>query len=232
MFQNQRYSNSISSGFMQKVYGWMCAGLGLTAIISYYLSPEVNPALFDSIKSNLLIFFGLFIVQFGIILYMTWNYARLSYGTMAFLFLAFCALQGISLAPLLYIYTGASVAYVFIIACAMFAAMAIYGWATDADLSSMGNILFMAMIGIIVATLINMFVQSAAFNMLIAAIGVGVFAMLIAYDVQNLKKYSQYGISSPEDMGKFALLGAVSLYLNLINIFLYLLQLFGQRRRD
>lgn len=232
MFQNQRYSSSISSGFMQKVYGWMCAGLAVTAGISYYLSPEVNPILFKSIMSNMFMVFGLFIVQIGIILYMTWNYARLSYGSMAALFLGFCALQGISLAPILYMYTGASVFYVFVIACAMFAAMAIYGWMTDADLSSMGNILFMALIGMIVAGFINIFVQSAMFNMVMAAVGVGVFSMLTAYDVQNLKKYSQYGVNSPEDMGKFALLGAISLYLNLINIFIYLLQLFGERRRN
>lgn len=232
MFQNQRYSSSISSGFMQKVYGWMCAGLAVTAAISYYLSPEVNPALFKSLMSNMFMLIGLFIAQFGIIMYMTWQYARLSYGAMAALFLGFCALQGISLAPILYMYTGASVFYVFVIACAMFAAMALYGWMTDADLSSMGNILFMALIGMIVAGLINMFVQSAMFNMVIAAVGVGVFAMLTAYDVQNLKKYSQYGVNSPEDMGKFALLGAVGLYLNLINIFIYLLQLFGEKRRN
>ncbi len=232
MFQNQRYSSSISSGFMQKVYGWMCAGLAVTAGVSYYLSPEVNPVLFKSIMSNMFMVFGLFIAQIGIILYMTWNYARLSYASMAVMFLSFCALQGISLAPILYMYTGASVFYVFVIACAMFASMALYGWMTDADLSSMGNILFMALIGMIVAGLINMFIQSAMFNMVIAAVGVGVFAMLTAYDVQNLKKYSQYGVNSPEDMGKFALLGAISLYLNLINIFIYLLQLFGERRRN
>jgi uncharacterized protein len=232
MFNNQRYSSAISSGFMQKVYGWMCAGLAITAAISYYLSPEVNPILFKTLHANMLMVFGLFIAQFGILMYMTWNFARLSYATMGALFLGFCALQGVSLAPILYIYTGASVFYVFMIACSMFAIMAVYGWFTNSDLSSMGNVLLMGMIGLIVAGLINMFIQSAMFNMAISAVGVGIFAMLIAYDIQNLKKYSQYGVSSPDDMGKFALLGAVSLYLNLINIFIYLLQLFGQKRRD
>jgi uncharacterized protein len=230
MFNNQRYSGSIAQGFMHKVYGWMCAGLGTTAAISYYLSPEVNPALFKAMMSNMLAMIGLFIVQFGIIMYMSWNYARLSYATMAGLFVLFCALQGITLAPILYIYTSASVFYVFFIAAAMFASMALYGWLTDADLSSMSNILFMGLIGLIIANLINAFVQSAAFNMVIATIGVGVFALLTAYDVQNLKRYSQYGVNSPDDAGKFALLGAISLYMNLINIFLYLLQLFGEKR--
>lgn len=231
MFSNQRYSGSMAHGFMHKVYGWMCAGLAITAAISYYLSPEVNPVLLKTLMSNFLLVIGLFIAQIGIIMYMSWNYARLSYATMAILFMAFCALQGVSLAPLLAMYTLPSIFYVFLIAAGMFATMALYGWLTDADLSSMGNLLFMGLVGLLIANLINMFMQSAAFNMIIACFGVGVFAMLTAYDIQNLKKYSQYGISSPEDVGKFALLGAVSLYLNLINIFIYLLQLFGDRRQ-
>lgn len=232
MFNNQRYSSSIAHGFMQKVYGWMCVGLAATAAISYYLSPEVNPVLLKTLMSNMLLVIGLFVAQFGIIMYMSWNYARLSYAAMAALFMAFCALQGVSLAPILYVYTASSVFYVFLIAAGMFATMALYGWLTDADLSSMGNILFMGLIGLIIANLINAFMQSSGFNMVIACFGVGIFAMLTAYDVQNLKKYSQYGMSSPDEVGKFALLGAMSLYLNLINIFIYLLQLFGDKRRS
>lgn len=232
MFNNQRYSGSMAHGFMHKVYGWMCAGLATTAAISYYLSPEVNPVMFKALMSNMLLVIGLFIAQIGLIMYMSWNYARLSYAAMSVMFMAFCALQGVSLAPILYMYTAASVFYVFLIAAGMFATMALYGWLTDADLSSMTNILFMGMIGLLIANLINMFMQSGTFNMIIACFGVGIFAMMTAYDVQNLKKYSQYGVSSPDEMGKFALLGAISLYLNLINIFIYLLQLFGERRRQ
>lgn len=232
MFNNQRYAGSMAHGFMHKVYGWMCAGLATTAAVSYYLSPEVNPEMLKSLMSNFWVVIGLFIAQMGIIMYMSWNYARLSYPTMAMLFMGFCALQGISMAPILYIYTASSVFYVFLIAAGMFATMALYGWLTDADLSSMSNILFMGLIGLLIANLINMFMQSSAFNMVIACFGVGIFAMLTAYDVQNLKRYSQYGVSSPDEAGKFALLGAISLYLNLINIFIYLLQLFGERRRQ
>jgi FtsH-binding integral membrane protein len=183
-----------------------------------------------TISSNFLILLAFIFAQFGILMYMTWNYARLSYATMSVLFVLFCALQGVSLAPVLYVYTGASVLYVFVIAACMFATMALYGSLTNADLSSMGNILFMGLIGLMVANLINMFFQSAGFDMVIASFGVGVFAMLTAYDVQNLKKYSQMVLASPQETGKFALLGAVSLYLNLINIFLYLLRLFGDKR--
>jgi FtsH-binding integral membrane protein len=230
MFNNQSHYGSMAQGFMSKVYGWMCVGLATTAAVSYYFSPEMNPALMKTISSNFLILIAFIAAQFGILMYMTWNYARLSYATMSILFVMFCAIQGVTLAPVLYVYTGASVMYVFVIAAAMFATMALYGSLTNADLSSMGNILFMGLIGLMVANLINMFFQSAGFDMVIASFGVGVFAMLTAYDVQNLKKYSQMVMASPQETGKFALLGAISLYLNLINIFLYLLRLFGDKR--
>lgn len=229
---NQRYSDSTARGFMSKVYGWMCAGLGITAAISYYLSPEMNPMMLKALMSNWMLVIGLIVAQFGLLFYMMWNYAKLSYTAMSAMFVVFCALQGLALAPVLHVYTMASVVYVFMIAAGMFAVMALYGWMTDADLSSMGNILLMGLVGIIIANIINIFVRSQAFDLVIASVGVGIFALLTAYDVQNLKKYSQYGITSPEDSGKFALLGAISLYLNIINLFLYLLRLFGDKRRD
>ena len=231
MFHNQSQYGSMAQGFMSKVYGWMCVGLATTAAVSFYLSPEMHPELLQSVQSNIWLFIGLFVVQFGVLMYMVSNYARMSYTTMAVLFVAFCALQGVTLAPVLFLYTQSSVFFVFMIAAGMFATMALYGSLTNADLSSMGNILFMGMIGLVIANVINMFVQSGTFDIVIASFGVGIFAMLTAYDVQNLKRYSQSVLASPQDTGKFALLGAVSLYLNLINIFLYLLRLFGDRRK-
>ena len=232
MFNNQSQYGSMAQGFMSKVYGWMCVGLATTASVMFYLAPEMNPAIVAKVSSNFLLLIGLFIVQFGILMYMMSSYARLSYTTMGVMFVAFCALQGVTLAPILYVYTTSSVFYVFAIAAAMFATMAVYGSVTNADLSSMGNILFMGMIGLVIANLINMFMQSAGFDMVIASFGVGIFAMLTAYDVQNLKRYSHMVLASPQESGKFALIGAISLYLNLINIFLYLLRLFGDKRRD
>jgi FtsH-binding integral membrane protein len=232
MFNNQSHYGSMAQGFMSKVYGWMCVGLATTASVMFYLAPEMNPAIVAKVSSNWLLLIGLFVVQFGILMYMMSSYARLSYTAMGVMFMAFCALQGVTLAPILYVYTTSSVFYVFAIAAAMFATMAIYGSVTNADLSSMGNILFMGLVGLMIANLINMFMQSAGFDMVIASFGVGIFAMLTAYDVQNLKRYSQMVLSSPEESGKFALIGAISLYLNLINIFLYLLRLFGDKRRN
>lgn len=231
MINNQSNYSSMAQGFMSKVYGWMCVGLATTAAVSYYLSPEVNPAFMKAMMSNFIIVIGLFIAQFGILMYMSSNFTRLSYNTMSALFIVFCALQGIALSPILYVYTSASVFYVFLVAAIMFASMAVYGYVTKSDLSSMSNLLLMGLVGLIVAQLINMFVQSSGFNIVIASFGVGIFAMLTAYDVQNLKRYSQSVLASPDDAGKFALMGAVGLYLNLINIFIYLLQLFGEQRR-
>lgn len=231
MFNNQSQYGSMAEGFMTKVYGWMCAALATTAAVSYYFSPEVNPVLFKAIMSNMAAVILLFVVQFGILMYMSWNYKNLSYGSMGIFFLVFAALQGIALAPILYdVYTMTSVFYVFLIAAGMFAAMALYGTVTGSDLSSMSNILFMGMIGLIIANVINAFVQSAQFNVVIASFGVGIFALLTAYDVQNLRRFSQSALASRQDTGKFALLGAISLYLNLINLFIYLLQLFGERK--
>ncbi|MCX5923002.1 MAG: Bax inhibitor-1/YccA family protein [Candidatus Dependentiae bacterium] len=229
-FNNRGYSSMMAEGFMSKVYGWMCAGLAVTASTSYYLL-EVNRPMLATLKSNFFPVLILMLAAVGIIMYMRYNMAKLSYSTMAVMFLSFCAIEGIALAPVLDFYTSASVFYVFLIASAMFAVMAVYGWMTNSDLSSMGNILFMGLVGIIIANLINIFVQSAQFNLVISCFGVGIFAMLTAYDVQNLKRYSQSMMSSPEDAGKFALMGALSLFLNLINIFMYLLQLFGEQKR-
>ncbi len=229
-FNNRGYSSMMAEGFMSKVYGWMCAGLAVTATMSYYLL-EVNRPLLKTLTANFFPVLLLLLAGVGIIMYMRYNAARLSYSTMAVMFLSFCAIEGIALAPVLDFYTSASVFYVFLIASAMFATMALYGWMTNADLSSMSNILLMGLVGIIIANLINMFVQSAQFNLVIACFAVGIFAMMTAYDVQNLKRYSQSVMASPQDAGKIALMGALSLFLNLINMFMYLLQLFGEQKR-
>jgi len=229
-FNNRGYSSMMAEGFMSKVYGWMCAGLAVTASTSYYLL-EVNRPLLKTLSANFLPVFLLMLAAVGMIMYMQYNAARLSYSTMAVMFLGFCAIEGVALAPVLNFYTSASVFYVFLIAAGMFAVMAFYGWMTNADLSSMSNILLMGLVGIIIANLINMFVQSTQFDLVISCFGVGIFAMMTAYDVQNLKRYSQSVMASPEDSGKIALMGALSLFLNLINMFMYLLRLFGEQKR-
>lgn len=228
---NQGHYVSMAEGFMSKVYGWMCAGLGVTAAVAYYFSPSVNPEAFKTLMTGKFpLAFVLMFVQIGLVLYFSWSWRKLSYTTLGALFVVYSALNGVTLSPILYEYTATSVVAVFGITAAMFAAMALYGWATKADLSSMGNILFMGLIGLIIANIVNIFILSQTLNMITTAVGVGIFSLLVAYDVQKLKHLSQQMAGTAEDAGKLALIGALHLYLDIVNLFLYLLRLFGQKR--
>jgi FtsH-binding integral membrane protein len=226
MNNNNRYV-VMAEGFMNKVYGWMATGLCMTAAVAYYLSPSVNPDLFKAVSSSFWIF-GL--VQFGLVMYFSFAWRTLSYTALASIFLIYSGLMGVVLSPLAYIYTGESLFQVFLLAATMFAVMAVYGSVTKSDLSSMSNILMMGLVGLILANLVNMFVQSAQFDIVIASIGVGVFALLTAYDVQMLQTFGSQAVGSEEEIDKFALLGALNLYLNIINLVIYLLRLFGKKR--
>ncbi len=225
----QSQSSTMAQGFMARVYGWMCAGLAFSAAISYYIlaTPEVFQKLSQNMGALLLLALG----GLGIILYMSFRFATMSYGAVVACFIFFTGVQGVLLAPVLARYTGASVVGVFLTASLMFLCMAVYGTVTKADLSSMGNILFMGLIGLILSGLINTFLlHSPMFNTIISAVGVGIFAMFIAYDVQMLRKLSAQAMNHPQEMDKFAVMGALNLYLNMLNLFMYLLQLFGQEK--
>lgn len=228
-FHNNRTYISMAEGFMSKVYGWMTAGLCLTAAAAYSLSPSVNPGLFQAVAPYLMVFA---LIQFGVAMYFSFAWKTSNFMTLAGLFIVYSLLTGVILAPLAYIYTGESLFQVFLIAAAMFGTMAVYGSVTKSDLSSMGNILMMALIGLIIANLVNMFLQSAQFDILIACVGVGAFAMLTAYDVQMLRKLGYQAVGTQEEVNKIALVGALSLYLNVINLFIYLLKLFGKKRNN
>lgn len=228
-YQNHGPYVSMAQGFMQKVYAWLFAGLTASAVVSYYLLSHVD--LLHKMMSNFWVFIGLTVTMFGLIIYLSSQFTRMSYAAVVFCYGLFTVVQGALLAPVLYQYTGASVVNVFIAAALMFLGMAVYGSKTETDLSSMGNILLMGLWGLIISGIVNMFLQSSVFNTLISACGVGVFAMMVAYDVQMLKKLSQQAMMYPQEIGKFAIMGALNLYLNMINLFLYLLQLFGEKKR-
>jgi uncharacterized protein len=228
MFMNYNNHQAVmAQGFMSKVYGWMAAGLSVTAGVAYYLSPAVNPQLFAAIQGYLLI---LMLVQFGIAMYFNLAWRSLSYGALAVLFTVYSGIMGMVLSPIAYIYTGESIFQIFLVVAAMFAVMAMYGSVTKSDLSSMGNILFMGLIGVMIAMFINIFWQSAQLNIAISCIVIGISSMLIAYNVQMLRSFSDQAIASQEDMNKVALLGALSLYSSVINLMIHLLNLFGKRR--
>jgi len=226
---NQFNDNSyvvMAEGFMNKVYGWMTIGLTITALVAYYLSPAVNPAMFHAVSGSLMIFM---LAQFGLVMYFSFAWKSLNFTTMAALFLVYSALTGVILSPVAYIYTGESIFQVFLITAAMFGTMAVYGAVTKSDLSSMGNILMMGLVGLVIANFINIFWQNAQFDIITSCIGVGMFCILTAYDVQKLRRLGSQAIGSQEDVNKIALLGALNLYLDVVNLFLYLLRLFGKK---
>jgi len=220
---------AMAEGFMSKVYGWMTAGLSITAAVAYYLSPQVNPQLFQAISGYTFVFL---LLQLGLVFGFSLAWRSLSYGALSAIFIVYSGLMGITLAPLAYIYTGESIFQVFAIAALMFGVMAVYGAVTKSDLSSMSNILFMGLIGLIIANFINIFWQNAQFDIVVSCIGVGLFALLTAYDVQMLRNFGSQALATQEDMNKVALLGALTLYLDIINLFLYLLRLFGKKQND
>lgn len=229
---NQGHNAVMAQGFMSKVYGWMAGGLSLTALTSYLISPYNNPKVYMALFGSgfgLVMLLGF--IQLGIVFYFMSAWKKISYSTMSLLYLTYSVLTGVILTPVIFSYTTASVFSTFAITAAMFIVMALYGWITKSNLSSMHNILFMGLIGLIIANLFNMFFQSAGFNLMIACFGVGIFSMLIAYDIQKLKNISRELIASPEDIGKVSLVGAMMLYLDIVNLFLHLLRIFGQRRK-
>lgn len=225
---NYHSTQPMARGFMPKVFGWMMAGLGITAGVSYLCSPEVNPALFMKIVTGPI--WLLAIVQFGLVMFYSARWQELSPAAGATIFATYSALNGLLLAPLAYIYTGASLMQTFIVAAGTFATMALYGWVTDHDLSSYSGLLTMGMFGLVISLVVNLFFQSSTFDLIISCVGVLIFTVLTAYNVQTLKQISQHHFEDSQMRSRVALVGALQLYMNLLNLFLYLLRLLGQRR--
>ncbi|MGD1997908.1 MAG: Bax inhibitor-1/YccA family protein, partial [Candidatus Dependentiae bacterium] len=207
-----RTSQPMARGFMQKVFAWMTVGLSISAGIAYYFSPEVNPLLFRRLATGPLWF--LLIVQFGLVMYYSFNWQKLSTTTSAGIFITYSALSGVTLAPITYIYTQASLIQTFVVAAGLFAMMAIYGWVTNHDLSQYGSMLTMGLFGLILAMFANWFFQSSQFDLMISCVGVLLFTVLTAYDIQKLKYISRYHADDPEMHGRLALMGALHLYLD------------------
>lgn len=214
--------------FMYKVYGWMFAGLALTAATAYSLF-EFFPHVMIQIACSPLIYV-LFLAQIVLVIGLSAAINRLSYTTAAFMFLVYSALMGITLAPIFLIYTMGSIYTTFLVASGMFGAMAIYGYFTESDLTTMGNIALMGLFGLILASFINWFVGSSHMEYLLAFGGVIIFTLLTAYDVQKIKQFSMYGLAHEESESKIAVYGALTLYLDFLNLFLNLLRLMGKRK--
>ena len=217
------------NGFIAGVYNWMAIGLAITGFVAYMVAN--NEALAKIILGNSLVFFGLVIAQFGLVFTLSARVQRLQASTATMLFILYAALNGATLSMLFMIYTSASITNTFFICAATFTVCSIYGMVTKKDLTSMGGFMMMGLIGIVIASLVNMFFRSPMINMVISYVGVLVFVGLTAYDTQKLKHMA---MTQPADLEagvirKGTILGALSLYLDFINLFIMLLNILGDR---
>jgi FtsH-binding integral membrane protein len=213
---------SVEAAFVAKVYRWMAAGLALTGLFAYAVVS--SPTLLRIIVGNPIVFFGLVIGELIMVVAFSRVVQRATFGIAAAMFLAYCALSGLTFSVIFLAYTRESIATTFFITGGTFAAMSAYGTLTKKDLSSWGQFLFMGLIGVVIASVVNIFLHSDGLSFVLSCAGVVVFTGLTAYDSQKIRGYARVG----DD--RLALHGALTLYLDFVNLFLMLLRLFGRRR--
>lgn len=226
--QQEIVSTNTFSALMRKVYTWMALALTITGFTAYYVAS--SPAILQAIMTNQILFFGLLIGELALVWGVSAAINRLSLTTATLLFILYSVLNGVTMSFIFLAYTMTSIASVFFITAGTFAAMSLYGYFTKADLSKMGQILFMALIGLIIATIVNLFIKSSGLTMILSYVGVLIFVGLTAWDTQKIKQMLQLAPDTGEAAQKVALMGALSLYLDFINLFLYLLRIFGNSR--
>ena len=225
--------------YMLKVYNYMTIGLMLTGFIAYFFGKasivtndmgqiigvtQIGALLFGSPLKWVIM-----LAPLGFIFFLGARLQKMSLSAAQMTFWAFAAVMGMSMSYIFIVYTGVSIVRVFLITCSTFAAMSIYGYTTKRDLTKFGSFLIMGLIGIILASIVNIFMKSSAMHFIISCIGVLVFVGLTAYDTQKIKS-TYYAVAGSSFAGKAAIMGALTLYLDLINLFVMLMQLFGQRR--
>lgn len=209
---------------MLKVYNNMGLGLALSGLVA--MAVLSSPALYNAVAPLYMLFA---IVEIGMVFFLSMRIHKMTESSARFTFFLYAALNGLTLGVILAAYTGESVARVFFISAAMFGAMSLYGYTTKKDLSGAGKFLMMGLIGMIIAAIVNIFLQSTALHFAMSAIGVIVFTGLIAYDTQKVKEYYYAVGSNAEMLGKSAIMGALALYLDFINLMIMLLQFLGNR---
>jgi FtsH-binding integral membrane protein len=213
---------------LRKVYVWMTLALVITGVTAYGVA--TSPGLMMTIATNKILLWGLLIAELALVFGVSAAINRLSLTTATLMFVLYSVINGVTLSFLFAIYTASSIANVFLITAGTFAAMAVLGYVTKTDLSSLGKILMMALIGMIIATLVNVFfVKSSGFDLIISYVGVLIFVGLTAYDSQKIKNMLMTAEDAGEGYQKLALLGALTLYLDFINLFIYLLRILGKR---
>ena len=216
------------AAFIAKVYWWMAFALAVTGLCAWAVG--TSPTLIKLIYANKAVFYGLIIGELLLVMGISFLINKISAATATALFIAYSVMNGLTMSFIFLVYTSSSIASTFGITAGLFGVMALFGTITKKDLTSFGNILFMALIGIVIAALVNMFLQNTMLQFAISALGVLVFTGLTAYDAQKIKSMFLDSDSSGEAVQKVAIIGALALYLDFINLFLSLLQLLGNRR--
>ena len=214
--------------YMTKVYNWMALALFVTGIVAYITA--TTPQIINSIISSKLLFYGLILGELGLVVYLTARIHKMSQTTAIASFLIYSVLNGLTMSVIFLVYTTSSISTTFFVTAGTFAAMSFYGYTTKKDLTSIGNMAFMALIGIIIASIVNFFLKSEMMYWIITYLGVAIFVGLTAYDTQKLKEIGSRGFSDQENMEKMSVLGALTLYLDFINLFLFLLRILGDRK--
>jgi uncharacterized protein len=215
------------ASFITKVYMWMTLALGITGVIAWTVAG--SPTLINIFLANKIVFYGLIIGELALVAYLSLAVQRMSANMATFTFLMYAVLNGLTLSLIFLVYTLGSIASTFFVTAATFGVMSAYGYFTKSDLTKMGNILFMALIGIIIASIVNIFMKNSMLYWIITYAGVLIFVGLTAYDTQKIKEMNIIGNEGTEEDQKEAIMGALTLYLDFINLFLYLLRILGRR---
>lgn len=213
---------------MRKVFVWMALALAITGLTAFGVA--TSPTLVSMIFGSKVMFWGLIIAEFALVFAISGAINRLSLATATLLFILYSVVNGATLSVIFFAFSTAVIAKTFFITAGTFGVMAFVGYTTKTDLTSMGKLLLMALLGIIIASVVNMFVHSSGFDLIISYVGVLIFVGLTAYDTQKIKQMCQMAPDAGESAQKLALIGALELYLDFINLFLYLLRIFGNNK--
>ncbi len=222
----------VAKTFVAGVFGWMFLALGITAVTSWLFatSPQLMASMYNAQGGMTLLGWIVMLAPIGFVIWLSAGFNRMSASTMVLVYVVYSILMGMSLSFIFLAFTGASVATTFLVTSGMFGVMAIVGYTTKTDLTRFGSIMFMGLIGIIIASVVNMFMHSSGMDYIISFLGVLIFTGLTAYDVQKLKRIGAGMVEGAENTRKMTIMGALSLYLDFINLFLFLLRFFGNRR--
>jgi FtsH-binding integral membrane protein len=214
--------------YMTRVYNWMALALFITGLMAYYAA--TSEQIRNLIFSSSFVFYGLIIGELLLVVYLSRSIQKISQNTAILMFLLYAVLNGLTMSVIFMMYTTASIASTFYITAGTFGVMSLYGYYTKNDLTKLGNLAMMGLVGIIIASIVNIFFQNDMMGWIITYLGVAIFVGLTAYDTQKLKEIGANGFKNGESMEKIAIMGALTLYLDFINLFLFLLRIFGDRR--